>query len=125
MDLGAYANIGLLRPYAESCYGFIPRLRGIRLMKVEEPTGEGGEQMNLYDSMCGEDAVYVHTRCGSSNYEECGGAEFEDRNADSLIAATDDELDPTYRDHYLKAVVNGEYESLLAELADLRKEAGE
>lgn len=121
MDLGAYFNIGLLREYAESCYGFIPRLRGIRLMRIEQPSNERGEQMELFDSMCGKDVVYIHTRCGSDNYSECGGEEFESRNADALIAAIDDESDYTYRDHYFKAVINDEYKGLLAELASRPK----
>lgn len=125
MDLGAYFNIGLLREYAESCYGFIPRLRGIRLMRAEQPSNERGEQMELFDSMCGKDVVYIHTRCGSDNYSECGGDEFESRNADALIAAIDDEFDYTYRDHYFKAVVNDEYKSLLAELASRPKAVDE
>lgn len=118
MDLGAYANIGILREYAESCYGFVPRLRGIRLMTVERPTYGEGEQLKLFDSMCGKHVVYIHTRCGANNYRDCGGEDFESRNADALIAAIDDEKDHTYRDHYFKAVINDKYNRLLDELVE-------
>lgn len=123
MDLGAYVNIDLLREYAEDCYGFVPRLRGIRLMAVERPTYGEGEQLKLYDSMRGRDVVYIHTRCGAGNYRDCGGEDFEKRNADALIAAIDDECDPTYRDHYFKAVINDKYKRLLDELAKRYGEA--
>lgn len=123
MDLGAYFNIGILREYVEGCYGFIPRLRGIRLMAVEQPTHDEGEQLKLFDSMCGKHVVYIHTRCGANNYRDCGGEDFERRNADALIAAIDDECDPTYRDHYFEAVVNDEYKRLLDELAKSYEEA--
>ena len=116
MDLGAYANIGILREYAEGCYGFVPRLRGIRTY------GEG-EQLKLFDSMCGKHVVYIHTRCGANNYRDCGGEDFERRNDDAFIAAIDDECDPTYRDHYFEAVVNDEYKRLLDELAKSYEEA--
>ena len=124
MDMGAYCNIGTMEGYVVKNYGPIPRLRGIRLMKLEEKTGEGGPQMDLFDSMCGEDVVYVHTRCGScgcddddpdTNYIACGGKEFDERNADRLIASISDEFDWTYRDHYFRAVVNDEYKRLLEE----------
>lgn len=124
MDLGAYCNIGATEGYVVNNYGHVPRLRGIRLMKLEEKTGEGGPQMELFDSMCGEDVVYIHTRCGScgfgdddpdTNYTACGGKEFEERNADKLLASINDEFDGTYRDHYFKAVVNDEYKRLLGE----------
>lgn len=122
MDLGAYCNIGTMEDYVVKNYGDVPRLRGIRLMKLEEKTGEGGPQMELFDSMCGEDVVYIHTRCGScglgdddpdTNYTACGGKEFEERNADKLLASINDEFDGTYRDHYFKAVVDDEYGKLL------------
>lgn len=123
MDLGAYVNIGILREYTEGCYGFVPRLRGIRLMAVEQPTYGEGEQLKLFDSMCGKHVVYIHTRCGANNYRDCGGEDFERRNDDAFIAAIDDECDPTYRDHYFEAVVNDEYKRLLDELAKSYEEA--
>lgn len=122
MDLGAFVNIDSMKKYVVSNYGDVPRLRGIRLMRVEEKTGEGGRQMDLFDSMCGKDIVYIHTRCGSyqygdddpdANYMACGGMEFDRRNADRLIASINDEFDGTYRDHYFHAVVDDEYERLI------------
>ena len=122
MDLGAYCNIGTMEDYVVKSYGHVPRLRGIRLMKLEKKTGGDSPQMELFDSMCGEDVVYIHTRCGAcgcddddpdTNYTACGGREFDERNADKLIASITDEFDWTYRDHYFKAVVNDDYKRLL------------
>lgn len=124
MDLGAYCKIGTMGHYVVENYGEVPRLRGIRLMKLEDKTGEDGTQMEMFDSMCGKDVVYIHTRCGScgcgdddpdTNYIACGGKEFDERNADRFIASINDEFDGTYRDHYFKAVVNDEYKRLLEE----------
>lgn len=122
MDLGAYANIPTLGSYVAKHYGKVPRLRGIRLMKLEKPTGERGEQMQVFDGYCGQDVIYIHTRCGSAywgdedpeaNYISCGGKEWEGANSDTFIESLNDEWDGTYRDHYLKAVIDNEYRQLL------------
>lgn len=122
MDLGAYANIEALESYVARHYGEVPRLRGIRLMRVEEPTGCCGRQMEVFDGYCGKDVVYIHTRCGSAfwgdedpdaNYVSCGGREWEEANPDTFIESLNDKWDGTYRDHYFMAVVDDEYKAMI------------
>ena len=122
MDLGAYTQIDDLYEYVVRVYGDVPRLRGIRLMRAEEPVeADGCWQLEEYNGFCGQDVVYIHTRCGgcgdeddpSSNYIRCGGRRFDDLNADRLIRSFDDAWDETYRDHYLRALVDDEYLALL------------
>lgn len=123
MDLGAYANIPTLESYVAKHYGEVPRLRGIRLMKLEEPTGEPERQMQVFDGYCGKDVIYIHTRCGSAmwgdddpdaNYIGCGGKEWEEANSETFIESLNDEWDGTYRDHYFKAVIDDGYRQLIA-----------
>lgn len=123
MDLGAYANIQFLEDYVEKHYGKVPRLRGIRLMKLEEPEGESdGRQMDVFNGYCGKDVIYIHTRCGSagygdddpdSNYRFCGADKWEEANSDLFIESLNDEFDGTYRDHYFTAVIDDEYNRLI------------
>lgn len=122
MDLGAYKNIPDLNGYVSKHYGDVPRLRGIRLMKLEEPTGRPERCMQVFDGHCGQDVIYIHTRCGSAwwgdddpeaNYISCGGREWEEANSETFIESLNDEFDGTYRDHYFKAVIDEEYEMLL------------
>lgn len=123
MDLGAYARMESLRGYVEKHYGMPPRPRGIRLMKAEEKVEEDDAQFEMYNSFCGEDVIMLHTRCGgcgwgeddeSSNYKSCGMDKYEEDNAEYLVGAIDDGWDTTYRDTYLKAVVDDEYKQLIA-----------
>lgn len=123
MDLGAFMQIGIYESYVTSAFGEVPRLRGIRLMRLEKLVENPGcMQERIFNQFVGQDVVYIHTRCGGSasnhdsNYVCCGGKEFEDRNADNLILALNDEFDGTYRDHYLRAVVNDDYLALIEEL---------
>lgn len=122
MDLGAYMQIELLKDYVARNYGEPPRLRGVRLMRFEEPSGEPEYQMQVFDGYCGQDVVYVHTRCGSAcwgdddpdaNYIACGGRAWEESNPDTFIESLNDEWDGTYRDHYFKAVVDDEYKAIV------------
>ena len=122
MDLGAYMQIPSLEGYVTKHYGDVPRLRGIRLMKLEKESGEYGRQMEMFDSHCGEDVIYIHTRCGSAgwgdddpdaNYISCGGKDWEESNPDTFIESINDEWDGTYRDHYFKAVIDDEYKQLI------------
>lgn len=122
MDLGAYAKIDLYKNYVNRNYGNPPRLRGIRLMKIEKPEEHSGSrQMNLYNSYCGQDVVYIHTRCGGDEYDEdsnyCsfGADVWEGSNYDTFLESINDEMDFTYRDHYFKAVVDDEYLNLIKE----------
>lgn len=122
MDIGAYIEIPTLENYVNKHYGEVPRLRGIRLMKLEEKSGEYGSQIEMFDSHCGEDVIYIHTRCGSAywgdddpdaNYIGCGGKDWEESNPDTFIESINDEWDGTYRDHYFKAVIDDEYKQLI------------
>lgn len=123
MDFGAYVRMESLQGYVEKHYGMPPRPRGIRLMKVENKVEEGDAQFEMYNSFCGEDVIMLHTRCGgcgwgeddeSSNYKSCGMDKYEEDNAEYLVGAIDDGWDTTYRDTYLKAVVDDEYKQLIA-----------
>lgn len=128
MDLMAYVQIDGLAGYVERHYGRPPRLRGLRLMRVEReftpPTPT--PQLDLFNGFVGQDVVYVHTRCGAygdegnprRNYRSFGADEWERSNPDTFITSVDDEYDPTYRDHYFRAVVDDEYEALLESLAE-------
>ena len=122
MDLGGYAQIEQLGGYVTRNYGSPPRLRGIRLMRLEKPTGDPEYQMQVFDGYCGEDVVYVHTRCGSAcwgdgdpdaNYISCGGLAWEEANPETFIESLNDEFVGTYRDHFFKAVIDDEYKSLI------------
>lgn len=123
MDLGAYLQIGDLQGYVEKHYGTPPRLRGIRLMALESPDNfnSTGVQKELWDRYAGTDTIYIHTRCGAygdednedSNYVYFGCRGWEQSNPDTFLGSCDDGFDPTYRDHYFKAVVDSEYQSLI------------
>lgn len=122
MDIGAYSQIPTLGHYVNKHYGEVPRLRGIRLMKITEKMEEDGYQAEMFNSHCGEDVIYIHTRCGSAhwgdddpdaNYISCGGKEWEESNPDTFIESTNDEFDSTYRDHYFKAIIDDEYIQLI------------
>ena len=118
MDLGAYCRIDMLKDYVEKHYGIPPRLRGIRLMKMEYPIDDVDcYTEELFNKMCNKHVIYLHTRCGGYNYEEFGMDEYEKKN--HCLAATDDEFDSTYRDTYLEAVVDDEYRKLLDEYYDI------
>lgn len=127
MDLGAYIQIGMYGDYATAVYGEVPRLRGIRMMRLERLVENPDcMQERVFNGFVGQDVVYIHTRCGGdsndqdSNYVYCGGKEFDERNAEYLLASLTDEFDGTYRDHYLRAVVNDDYLALVED-----REAGE
>lgn len=131
MDLGAYAQIDDLSGYVARNYGAPPRLRGIRLMAVEEPEeAEGDFALEVYNSFCGQDVVYVHTRCGAygdddnedSNYIFCGGRDWELSTGDLFIKSIDDGWDPTYRDHYFHAVVDDEYLGLVEKMKEAKND---
>ena len=65
MDLYAYALKDFLKDLLPSQP---PRLRGIRLMKIEETTDDG----KVHNKYIGQDVIYIHTRCGGNNYKPCG-----------------------------------------------------
>lgn len=96
MDIGAFINITALEGLLPS---EPPRLRGLRLMKIEEKQDVTSPQFNMFNKYVGTDTLYIHTRCGGSNYKYCDMDKWEKHN--KVIDAIDDELDETYRDTYI------------------------
>lgn len=123
MDLFAYIQIGEFGNYVTKHYGEPPRLRGIRLMEIEEPYScPKDRQMEIFNSHCGKPVIYIHTRCGGYNYYDFGADKWERSNSETFIEGIDDELDSTYRDHYFEAVEDDEYRALIAKaLAERNK----
>ena len=109
MDLQAYmiSEDEMIMSYVNKHYGEIPRLRGVRFMKLEVPCGDG-----VFDSYCGKDVIYIHTRCGGDNYE-CFEADVWENNNPLFLEGVDVDFDCTYRDHYFEAVVDDEYNSII------------
>lgn len=117
-----------VKSYIEKNYGPIPRFRGARLMRYEEPiTCEGeGAQSEMWASMCGKDIIYIHTRCGGgwdetdpdSNYIACGGKAWEESFGDRFLGSVDDNFDCTYRDHYFTAVIDDDYNNICKQLEE-------
>lgn len=121
MDLKAYviSTDELISSYVEKHYGDVPRLRGISLMKFERPGYAGnGPEGEVWNRHCGEDVVYIHTRCGSchtgdeGNYSYFGADKWEESNSDTFIESVDEDFDSTYRSHYFKAVQGDDYEKI-------------
>lgn len=115
MDLAAYmiSEDKDVMSYINKHYSGIPRLRGVRFMKLETPyPGEYTYQDELFNSYCGKDVIYIHTRCGGGNYEYFEADKWEDSNP-LFLKGVDDEFDCTYRDHYFKAVIDDEYNSIV------------
>ena len=122
MDLKAYCQIGDLEKYVVDHYGEPPRLRGISLMKFEKSGYAGdGPEGRAWDSHCGEDVIYIHTRCGSAswgdgdpeaNYMYFGADKWEESNPDTFIESVNEDFDGTYRSHYFKAVPGSDYDEL-------------
>ena len=128
MDLGAFmvSQDSDVAEYIKKNYGDVPRMRGVRFMKIEEPIQDEKEspQMDMFNKYCGQDVVYIHTRCGDcgmtrgfkskdSNYVSYGAKEWEERNKELFLDHITDEFDCTFCDHYFKAVVNDEYADLI------------
>jgi len=116
MDLYAYAfsENKHVNNYIQKHYGPIPRPRGVRFMRYETPDScvGMGLQAALWKTYCGQDVIYIHTRCGGNNYESCGGKEWEEAHKNLFISSVDDEFDCTYRDHYFTAVVDDDYNKI-------------
>ena len=130
MDLGAYivSQDNKVAEYIKKNYGEVPRMRGVRFMKLEKPVSneEKSAQIDMFNKYCGQDVVYIHTRCGDcgmtlgfkskdSNYIACGAKDWEEKNKKLFLDHITDEFDCTYCDHYFKAVVNDEYAELIKE----------
>lgn len=96
MDLYAYYR---KNDFQELLPSIPPRLRGIRLMKIETPFENGGFQTEIFNEYVGRDVIYIHTRCGGNNYVDCGMDEWEKEVG--ALEGVDDEEDCTYRDTYI------------------------
>lgn len=130
MDLGAYVLINALGDYVQEVCGELPpRLRGLRLMKVETSEDFDAEDFTYahnrqFSELCGKDYIYIHTRCGGSdgndesNYYYFGMDKWEKEHG---AFGVDDGYDHTYRDTYIPAVVNDTYKELIAELEKLER----
>jgi len=123
MDLGAYmlGQHELLKAYVDEHYGEVPRFRGVRFMKYEKLDDPDDEQERMFASHCGEDVVYIHTRCGGSNYEYFE-ADMWEAGHDTFIESMDDAFDCTYRDHYFRAVPGDDYDAICAQFEEALKE---
>ena len=118
MDLQAYmiSKDNDIMSYINKHYSGIPRLRGIRFMKLESPeTNEYTYQDELFNSYCGEDVIFIHTRCGGCNYEDFEADKWENDNP-LFLTGVDDCYDKTYRDHYFKAVIDDDYKNIINNL---------
>ena len=134
MDLKAFANTynERLSNYINENYGEIPRCRGYELMKLSEKYEDDDDgQTDLYNSFVGQDIIYIHTRCGDcgmgyededSNYIYCGAKDWEEKHKDLFITHYTDNFDPTYCDHYFKAVINDDYNDLIKNGATIEEE---
>ena len=120
MDIFAYmlSEREPVPEYLNANYGPVPRFRGIRFMKYETPDccKDMGLQSDVWARMCGNDIIYIHTRCGGDNYIDCGGKEWEEAHRDTFITSVDDEIDGTYRDHYFTAVIDDNYKEICSKL---------
>lgn len=115
MDLQAYmtSKDNDVMSYINKHYSGIPRLRGVRFMKLEAlEMNEYTYQDELFNSYCGEDVIYIHTRCGGYNYEDFEADKWENDNP-LFLKGVDDCFDETYRDHYFKAVIDDDYKNII------------
>lgn len=124
MDLYSYILMPKLERYVEKVCGKLPpRMRGIRLMKVESADEldpiDIGEAAQMFAEMCGQDYIYLHTRCGGGNYEYFEMDKWENEHG---AIGIDDDYDRTYRDTYIPAVVDDEYKGLIEDLKHMREE---
>lgn len=128
MDLGAFmvSQDNAVAEYISKNYGEVPRMRGVRFMKLEKPVPneEKSPQIDMFNKYCGQDVLYIHTRCGDcgmgfknkySNYVSCGAKDWEKLNKKLFLEHISDEFDDTYCDHYFKAVLGEEYTELTKE----------
>lgn len=132
MDLHAYAlmeEVEEIKDYIKKNYGDVPRIRGVRFMKLESDwTGEDlNEERLIHDKYVGQDVIYIHTRSGScgnwysedSNYIYFGADKWEESNSELFLEHVNDSLDWTYATHYFKAVVDDDYNNIINQLNKL------
>lgn len=96
MDLGAFLLINSLKALLPSKP---PRLRGLRLMKLEDKIEQTSPQYEMFNKYVGTDTLYIHTRCGGDNYTYFEMDKWEKDN--KVLDGVDDEFDITYRDSYI------------------------
>lgn len=124
MDIYAYlvSQDQKIEEFITKSYGDVPRLRGCRFMKLEEPMEEEVMAAEIFNQYCGQDVIYICTRCGdcgvgyddeNSNYQYCGGEKWEQENKDCFITHCTDSYDRTYCDHYFKVKDWEEYNQIL------------
>lgn len=127
MDLYAYAlsRDELVDKYIKENYGDVPRLRGVRFMKIEQKTEECDNEAKLFNKYAGKDVIYIHTRCGNcgyafstpgSNYKEFEADKWEEAHKDLFLEHINEDFDETYCTHYFKAVKNADYFQILKQL---------
>ena len=126
MDLYAYMLMPKLESYVKKACGELPpRMRGIRLMKVESADDFDAidltcESTKAFADMCGQDYIYIHTRCGGDyNYYDYGMNKWEEEHG---AVGFNDSFDSTYRDTYIPAVIDDEYNALIEDLKHMQEE---
>jgi hypothetical protein len=130
MDIYAYSiscEVNVTK-YIEKHYGEIPRLRGVRFMKIAQKIEEPScEEDIVYNKYVGTDTIYIHTRrgdCGlgyddeDSNYVSCGAKEWEERLSNLFLEHITEEFDYTYCTHYFKAITDDDYQEILKQLTE-------
>ena len=126
MDLYAYMLMPKLEEYVKKVCGELPpRMRGIRLMKVESADDFDAidltyESTREFAERCGQDYIYLHTRCGGANYEHFEMDRWEEEHG--AVGFTDS-FDSTYRDTYIPAVIDDEYNALIEDLKHMKEES--
>ena len=146
MDLIAHSNYqsnDLISNYIEKHYGDVPRIRGVRFMKLEDKAtdkfrldvtdffGEESvdysifiKEIEMFNKYAGQDVVYIHTRCGDcglgyddlySNYISCGAKKWEEEHKNLFLDHITDPFDCTYCTHYFKAVIDEDYKKIVKE----------
>lgn len=119
MDIGAFMQITELKGLLPS---EPPRLRGLRLMKIEDKIEQTSPQYEIFNKYVGTDTLYIHTRCGGDNYTYFEMDKWEKDN--KVIDAINDELDETYRDSYI-AIPEDKMENYQKILIEAQKELEE
>lgn len=140
MDIYAtiLANDEKIDAYIEKHFGNVPRIRGVRFMKVEQvpdvSDDEADCEYNMFRKYAGKDVVYIRTRCGdcnlgydneSSNYIYCGGKDWEEEHKDLFLDHVTEDFDSTYCVHYFNAVVDEEYNEIIKELLEIQERMNE
>lgn len=112
----------LIDKYINENYGDVPRIRGVRFMKIQEKTNKKDKLSRVFDKYVGTDTIYIHTRCGHcgfgfkgkrSNYKYYEADKWEEKYSDLFLEHINGDWDKTYCTHYFKAVKNDDYYKIL------------